>query len=91
MSSTEEWDRIKMHLERGLDDVFMEIMRLGDESAWRSFELQASLRYKQGRAQHAGSDTTWENWDDDDFADNIREELIDCVIYATARALRGMP
>ena len=88
MSGTEEWDAIKSKLENGLDDVFMLIMGLGDDETFLAFVDDARERYEKGRAQHAGSDSTWEAWSDGDFAKNIREELIDCVIYAAARIVR---
>lgn len=83
-----EWDAIKRNLENGLDDVFMLIIGLGDVETFRTFIEDAHARYEKGRAQHADSDSTWEAWSDDDFAKNIREELIDCVIYAAARIAR---
>lgn len=88
MSGTEEWDAIKRNLENGLDDVFMLIVELGDDETFVAFVDDARERYEKGRAQHADSDSTWEAWSDDDFAKNIREELIDCVIYAAARIVR---
>lgn len=85
-----EWDAIKRNLENGLDDVFMDIMRLGDSVEWSAFVADAQKRYEDGRAQHAESDSTWDNWNAMDFEKNIREELIDCVIYSAARVARGL-
>lgn len=85
-----EWESIEEQLLNGLDDVFMDIMRLDGGSAWGAFVADAQKRYEEGRAQHADSDSTWDGWTAVDFDKNIREELIDCVIYAAARIVREM-
>ena len=85
-----EWSLIEHHLEDALDDVFMTIIRLGgiDSDEWSVFVADAQKRYEAGRAEHAESDSTWDAWTMEEFVANIREELLDCVIYAAARLVR---
>lgn len=85
-----EWEAIKNQLSNGLDDVFGDILNLDGPDEWDSFVSAARIRYVAGRTQHADSDSTWDAWTSEDFAKNIREELIDCVIYAAARIVREM-
>lgn len=87
-----EWLRIEKQLGNALEDMFEEIIMLHndqryskEDNAWEDFKRECQARYETGRAEHAGSGTTWENWTDAEFAKNIREELIDYVIYAAAR------
>ena len=61
---------------------------LNGEDEALHFVNEAKRRYLTGRAEHAATDSTWEAWSDEDFADNIREEFIDMVIYSTARLAR---
>lgn len=87
-----EWAKIETQLGNALEDLFEEILVLHDDqrysktdNAWKDFKRQCQERYEIGRAQHAGADTTWENWSDAEFGKNIREELIDYIIYTAAR------
>ena len=90
-----EWDRIQRHLADSIENMFEEIvlphndqMNADADGAWSSFISECRTRYLAGRAQHAGSGTTWDEWSDEDFEKNIREELIDYVIYSAARTAR---
>lgn len=88
-----EWEQIEKNLLSGLDAVFVMILKLGDEAdseayGWGEFVKDAKARYEKGRVEHSDSDSTWDAWSDDEFAQNIREELTDCVIYAAARITR---
>lgn len=87
-----EWHSIERLLPDGVEDLFEEVLLLwndhmnaGEDGAWVRFVNECKARYEAGRRQHADTDSTWDGWSDDDFAKNIREELIDYVIYAAAR------
>lgn len=47
---------------------------------------EAELRHAKGKAEHEEDGTVWTDWTGEDFADNIKEELIDAMIY-TAKAI----
>ena len=83
-----EWSKIEQQLGNGLEDVFEEIMLMWNakmDGEWKEFVQDCKLRYEKGRKQHEGSSSTWGGWKDEDFAKNIREELIDACIYAAQR------
>ena len=88
-----EWQSIESRLPHALDSLFLEFISywnsfIEDDEKWRAFVQHAKDRYEKGRAQHSESDSTWDKWTDDDFAKNIREELLDAVIYEAARDSR---
>lgn len=83
-----EWESIERRLIGGLDSIFMMILTMDKDDRWERFVSDAKQRYETGRAEHAEADSTWEKWEVEEFDKNIREELIDCVIYAAARELR---
>ena len=87
-----EWIKIEKQLVAALEDMYEECLLLFNDSmsndsdgSWDRFKMECRSRYEMGRAEHAASDSTWDNWTDKDFEKNIREELIDYVIYAAAR------
>jgi len=88
-----EWQRIEDNLPHALDTLFLEFISywnsfIEDDEKWQGFVRHARDRYENGRAQHAESDSTWDKWTDEDFAKNIREELLDAVIYEAERNVR---
>lgn len=92
-----EWIKIEKQLGNALEDLFEEILILHNDqryskldNAWEDFKRECRERYEMGRAEHAGKDSAWENWSNDEFAKNIREELIDYIIYAAARNTRPL-
>jgi hypothetical protein len=89
-----EWERIEERLPSALDWLFTEFILvwntlMDDSDEWEQFVDEAKERYERGRTQHAESDSTWEGWTDQEFLNNIREELLDAVIYASARTTRS--
>lgn len=95
MSNESEWAGIQHHLLDGVDDVFMQILTLGQEGddktdAWSEFAADCKKRYEEGRAEHKDAASTWDEWSDSDFAKNIREELIDACIYAAQRNAKNI-
>jgi len=87
-----QWIRIEKQLGNALEDLFEEVMVLFNDqqycevdNAWDTLKMECRERYEIGRMQHANSDSTWDKWSDDDYAKNIREELLDYLIYAAAR------
>jgi hypothetical protein len=88
-----EWKQIEHHLLSGVDELFMTIIHLGgsgdtESDAWSDFVDACKERYESGRAEHEASDSTWDGWSDEEFEKNIREELMDAVIYTAARNIR---
>ena len=89
-----EWDRIEARIPEALDWLFStfiltwnNMMDIDDE--WPLLLADAKARYEKGRAQHAESDSTWADWTDDQFVANIREELLDAVIYTAMRSAKN--
>lgn len=87
-----EWIKIQKRLEDGVEDLFEEVMLLWNDKmnatkdgAWDRFVMECRERYEMGRAQHAGTPGAWESWTFDEFEKNIREELMDYIIYSAAR------
>jgi hypothetical protein len=92
-----EWIKIEKRLADGVEDLFEEALRLWDDrmnatrdGAWDRFVMECRARYEMGRAQHAGTPSTWESWSFDEFEKNIREELMDYVIYSAAQHARSV-
>lgn len=89
-----EWDQIETRLPTALDWLFSEFIikwnsYIEHDDEWEALISDARERYERGRAQHADADSTWDEWSDEDFEQNIREELLDACIYAAARAARA--
>jgi hypothetical protein len=89
-----EWDQIESRLPEALDWLFSTFvlawnnqMEVSEE--WDEFVADAQARYERGRAQHSESASTWDDWTDDEFVANIREELLDAVIYAAMRGTKN--
>lgn len=89
MSRDAEWNKIEHQLANGLEDLYEELLILWNSkmynAGWDEFISECRERYEQGRKQHKDEGSTWEKWSDKDFADNIREEIIDAVIYCAQR------
>lgn len=91
-----EWDEIADRFILGAEDVFDMLMAIYGHHmmGWtdvdphiEAFVADAKERYERGKAEHADTGTTWEAWTDHDFAANIREEVMDAIIYAAARRI----
>lgn len=90
-----EWQKIENQLANGVEDLYEECLVLWEDKmnretdgAWSRFVAECKARYEAGRKEHEASSSTWEAWSDDEFAANIREELMDFVIYSAARSNR---
>jgi len=89
-----EWDRIEARIPEALDWLFSTFVlawnnQMDVDEEWDKLVADAKARYEKGRAQHAESDSTWEDWTDDQFVANIREELLDAVIYTAMRSAKN--
>ena len=81
-----EWDMIEARIPEALDWLFSTFVlawnnQMDVDEEWDKLVADAKARYEKGRAQHAESESTWEGWSEKQFGDNIREELLDAIIY----------
>ena len=90
-----EWQSIENQLANGVEDLYEECLILWSDNmnrdkdgAWSRFVAECKERYEAGRKEHEASASTWEAWSDEEFSANIREELMDFVIYSAAHTNR---
>jgi len=85
-----EWSDIEANLLTALNTVYYEALDMRHGIGWGSplgdkFRIDAKRRYEEGRAEHADTFESWDYWTQERFAFEMREELIDAVLYAAAK------
>jgi len=81
--SSDMWSKIHTQLPRAMDMVEEAVIPTVFNSVWLYQELQE--RYSKGEAEHGGE---WLDWKNEAFVDNIREEVLDMILYCAMNLAR---
>jgi len=91
-----EWSDIEANLLTALGVVRRDVVSMTATASVMSedefdpyFIGDCKRRYEEGRAEHAGTFESWDHWTQERFTFEMREELIDAVLYAAAKETKG--